>query len=300
MGDGGKSTKAEIIVDALRDSLKDHAQDVKIRIAENGSILIECDDAKLLQAVKDGLNVTLNSLNAQVNGNSLELSVEKHVALSVTFRLNRIKGNIAKCLEDKTPEIHKAIITTNTSDDVIASRIAELISAGADINAVDNDGRTALHLAVQKGNAKAVQALVTQGANLNVMDNKGLTPFALALEREEPYIIQIIAKNRHLFEDVRDADGKNVVDHAKELGDQRLVARLKANGFTDKDDPIVGVSEPDPSTVVEASLLRTAVRRMSEFKEKGEKGSGVSLGFVAEDKVTGKTQMVKRGGKTPN
>jgi hypothetical protein len=50
-----------------------------------------------------------------------------------------------------------------------------LIAAGADLNATDSAGRTALIWAVKHGDGKIVEALVSAGADPNVVDRRGLT-----------------------------------------------------------------------------------------------------------------------------
>lgn len=53
--------------------------------------------------------------------------------------------------------------------------IEELISAGTDVNTQNNDGETALILAVKAGNAHFAETLLTNGANPNIKDKKGRT-----------------------------------------------------------------------------------------------------------------------------
>jgi len=54
------------------------------------------------------------------------------------------------------------------------------LDAGADINAVDNQGDTALHGAAQKGYDQVVQFLADHGAKLDIKDKKGRTPLDAA------------------------------------------------------------------------------------------------------------------------
>jgi uncharacterized protein len=54
------------------------------------------------------------------------------------------------------------------------------LAAGADVNAVDNQGDTALHGAAQKGSDQVVQYLADHGAKLDVKDKKGRTPLDAA------------------------------------------------------------------------------------------------------------------------
>jgi uncharacterized protein len=54
------------------------------------------------------------------------------------------------------------------------------LDAGADVNAIDNQGDTALHGAAQKGSDQVVQFLADHGAKLDVKDKKGRTPLDAA------------------------------------------------------------------------------------------------------------------------
>jgi hypothetical protein len=57
-----------------------------------------------------------------------------------------------------------------------------LLERGADIDAVDNAGNTALHIAVSKGELKVVTDLIDEGADTAIKNSKGLTAKELALE----------------------------------------------------------------------------------------------------------------------
>lgn len=67
-----------------------------------------------------------------------------------------------------------------TEEQAIAT-IQLLLDAGADINAADRQGDTALHGAAQKGDDKVVQFLADHGAKLDVKDAKGRTPLDAAM-----------------------------------------------------------------------------------------------------------------------
>ncbi len=65
-----------------------------------------------------------------------------------------------------------------------AEAIASLklcLDAGADLNAADNQGQTALHGAAQKGWDQVVQFLADHGAKLDVKDKRGRTPLDAAM-----------------------------------------------------------------------------------------------------------------------
>lgn len=66
-----------------------------------------------------------------------------------------------------------------TQAEAVAS-IKLFLDAGADVNAVDRQGDTALHGAAQKGDDQVVQFLADHGAKLDIKDKKGRTPLDAA------------------------------------------------------------------------------------------------------------------------
>ena len=54
-----------------------------------------------------------------------------------------------------------------------------LLDRGASVNAVDEDGNTALHYVVDKGFDSVVELLVGHGADLDIVNRRGQTPYAI-------------------------------------------------------------------------------------------------------------------------
>ena len=52
--------------------------------------------------------------------------------------------------------------------------MASLLSNGANVNAVDEDGRTSLHIACCNTNVSCVQILLSHGAKINIFDKEKL------------------------------------------------------------------------------------------------------------------------------
>lgn len=55
------------------------------------------------------------------------------------------------------------------------------IESGADIGAMDEDGNTALHLAVKAGYMDLVEALIVRGLDINAPNDEGDTPLLLTV-----------------------------------------------------------------------------------------------------------------------
>ena len=56
-----------------------------------------------------------------------------------------------------------------------------IISKGADVNTVDNDGNTALMLASVEGHTETAGLLISKGADVNVVGNDGDPPLTCLL-----------------------------------------------------------------------------------------------------------------------
>jgi len=67
-----------------------------------------------------------------------------------------------------------------------------LLQAGATVDAVDNDGYTALHDAAIMGKIQVVEALLNAGADKALKDNDGYTALDDAQRRNHPAIVKLL------------------------------------------------------------------------------------------------------------
>jgi ankyrin repeat protein len=87
-----------------------------------------------------------------------------------------------------------------------------LVSAGADVNAKDDRGRTPLLDATMQGNIDFFKTLVSLGADVNTKDNNGLSPLSTAEFSGHSAIVQFLTKGER---NISDEDLKNAQEAAQ-------------------------------------------------------------------------------------
>ena len=70
--------------------------------------------------------------------------------------------------------------------------VKALLAQGADINARENDGGTALIVATWLGHTDTVQVLLAQGADVDAKDNRGGTALMAAKREGHKEIVRIL------------------------------------------------------------------------------------------------------------
>jgi ankyrin repeat protein len=74
-------------------------------------------------------------------------------------------------------------------------RVRALLHEGADVNAAQGDGMTALHWAAERGNASLAEILVNAGAHVHVVTRVGdYTPLHLAAKSGAGDVIDVLVK----------------------------------------------------------------------------------------------------------
>jgi ankyrin repeat protein len=76
---------------------------------------------------------------------------------------------------------NRRVIPLIEPESLILSAVAAAVSLGADVNAVNPAGETALHFVASNGYDSVVQFLADHGARLSVKNQRGQTPLTLAL-----------------------------------------------------------------------------------------------------------------------
>lgn len=104
--------------------------------------------------------------------------------------------------------------------------VRELLAEGADPNAADGNGDTALSLAAQFGRAEVVALLLKSGASVDAADAKGVTPLMKAARfgREET-VDELLRGGADVSR--KDLEHRGAADWARASGHEALARRLE-------------------------------------------------------------------------
>ena len=133
-------------------------------------------------------------------------------------------GAEVNCIDDrgKTP-LHHA----NSSCDVIKT----LVENGADINAKDNKGHTPLHRAARAvANSDGILCLINEGGDITARSNDGRTPiWGGGIENRIDSVQTLMDAGADL--QIKDKYGNTVSDYVKENGSNNMVELFVTNGL---------------------------------------------------------------------
>ncbi len=105
---------------------------------------------------------------------------------------------ITPILIDKGADVNHADNDGNTAliihTDMHCSRdiVKEFIRAGANLNAKNKTGNTALHYALRNGNTDVARLLIKKGADYEIANNDGITPVDIAVEKGYETVLDLI------------------------------------------------------------------------------------------------------------
>ena len=147
--------------------------------------------------------------------------------------------------------------------------IDALIEMNCDIDALNFEGRTALHIMVMRKRLECVTALLSHMASVNMVDHEGNTPLHLAVSNGTIPIVQALigfgadidAKNsksatpRHLV-DLKSTDGNKIVYILHAVGAKRCDTTIADCSLGCKhDEDFNGVAPPEPPSAVPRTCL---------------------------------------------
>ncbi|KAL8735470.1 MAG: hypothetical protein Q9181_002813 [Wetmoreana brouardii] len=88
-----------------------------------------------------------------------------------------------------------------------------------------DDGKTALHLAAEKGEQMVVRVLLDRMQDINVQDKQGRTALYLAVENKHEKVVETLVARRHGV-DVQDHEGQTALHLAVAGGEEGIVEIL--------------------------------------------------------------------------
>ncbi|XP_020288940.1 85/88 kDa calcium-independent phospholipase A2 [Pseudomyrmex gracilis] len=147
--------------------------------------------------------------------------------------------------------------------------ITALIETNCDIDALNFNGRTALHVMVMRKRLQCVVALLSHMASVNIADNDGNTPLHLAVETETPAIVQTLvgfgadvdARNwksetaRHKA-NVNTTDGNKIIYILHAVGAQRCPPEMTGcHQGCKHNETFTGIAPSEPLHHVSRSII---------------------------------------------
>lgn len=172
----------------------------------------DCSQSVFVRADEDG-DLPLHIAVAKGTAAAVEsiISVMLSVGISLDYCNNRHQTALHLAVLTNQPAIVRQLLDGGASSDVVDGRgqtclhVAVLLDSTTclrlllhqsrrplHVNAVSHDGVTALHLAVQRGNADAVRCLLSAGVDVNVVDKCGRTALFYALTRNDVAVTQLL------------------------------------------------------------------------------------------------------------
>jgi Ankyrin repeats (3 copies) len=164
-----------------------------------------------------------NGANLEVidqDDNALHNAVERN-SYEFAELLLRNHGNLTKLNKKGEAPIHIAI--KGMSEGSLCDELFELLLQKP--NVPDQEGKTALHLAVSRNVTHAIPALLRRGANINAVDHKGRSPLHELALTDCPETLELfLAGGANVG--LEDALGYTALHQATRSGNMALIERM--------------------------------------------------------------------------
>jgi len=125
-----------------------------------------------------------------------------------------------------TGKNEKRLLTAAEKGDT--QQVLKLLKEGTDINAADENSRTALHWAAAHGLEALAQGLLGAGADINAADAFGMTPLHYAASQNVKVAKVLLANGAQV--NVRNEDGDTALAYAMRRGHPEMEALLRQHG----------------------------------------------------------------------
>lgn len=111
-----------------------------------------------------------------------------------------------------------------------ATAVSALIAKGADVNARNSYGWTALSHAARAGNTELVKLLLAHGADANARDQSGWTPLMRAAMKGHAEAVRVLLEHGAAVNDKEKEEGWTALHWAAARGHDQVVAILLSHG----------------------------------------------------------------------
>ena len=165
-----------------------------------------------------------------------------------------------------------------------------LIENGADVNAKNNYGHTSLMCAAGKGHTEIVKLLIEKGANVNAKNNYGRTPLMYAADEGHTETVKLLIE-KGADVNAKDKDGRTPLMCAADEGHTETEMLLRKHDAVSKRKFREESEQQKQDPVFRAKLAETK-KALKEKQDKKSKTKDVS-GVVVADKIA----EMKRDGK---
>ena len=162
------------------------------RLVRNGANVNACDRLQ-----RTPLHVAIEHGNKYIAEYLVEHGSREDIFTAITLE----RGEMVERLIHETPEMvntdyHQVLTPLQLASTIGNIFIVEkLLNAGADVNAVNKEGETALHFAAWNGFTGITRLLIEHGADMGVLDRYGLSPLMMANQRDWEDVVTILEQH---------------------------------------------------------------------------------------------------------
>ncbi|MEN3940464.1 ankyrin repeat domain-containing protein [Prosthecobacter sp. SYSU 5D2] len=151
------------------------------------------------------------------------------------------------------------------SPKVVTAMLDRLLALGVNPESANKKGRTPVHGAVESVNKEALKWLIQHGANLDATDHQGQTALMLAAHHflELPEVVSILASGGASL-DLLDRQNRSALDHAYETSRWLVVEKLVSLGasYGDAEAFIRRLVKTTETETIQTSSLRRMVTKV--------------------------------------
>lgn len=150
--------------------------------------------------------------------------------------------------------------------DINEPKVYKLVQAGADVNGVDRNGKTPLHLAAPIGRLSLVKYLVEHGADIHLKDSAHKTPLVYAIEKNHIKVIMYLSKEAARYKPSEKAD---IFTAAKRGDTEQVMLFLESaeiNGVNKDGKTVLHIAcEYAREDIVKLLLLRNIDKNIRDY-----------------------------------